>query len=61
MSVDRGNGQQTITYLGAGDFYGVDEIYRTWKGEANVGMRVTISAIGYTELLRVPSKIIEKY
>ena len=61
VSVDRGNGQQTITYLGAGDFYGVDEIYRNWKGEANVGMRVTISAIGYTELLRVPSKIIEKH
>ena len=47
--------------MGAGDFYGVDEIYRAWKGEANVGMRVTISAIGYTELLRVPSKIIEKH
>mgnify|MGYP002629966381 FL=1 len=61
VSVNRGNGQQTITYLGAGDFYGVDEIYRNWKGEANVGMRVTISAIGYTELLRVPSKIVEKH
>ena len=61
VSIDRGNGQQTITYLGAGDFYGVDEIFRRWKGEASVGMRVTISAIGYTELLRVPSKTIEKY
>ena len=61
ISIDRGNGQQTITYLGAGDFYGVDEIFRSWQGEASVGMRVTISAIGYTELLRVPSKTVEKH
>ena len=61
VSIDRGNGQQTITYLGAGDFYGVDEIFRAWQGAVNVSMRVTISAIGYAEVLRVPSKIIEKH
>ncbi len=61
VSVERGNGRQTITYLGAGEFYGADEIYRSWKGELDVGLKVTISALGYVEVLRVPSKTIEKH
>jgi Fe-S-cluster-containing dehydrogenase component/CRP-like cAMP-binding protein len=61
VSIDRGNGQQTLTYLGTGDFYGADELFRVWQGEPNVGMRVTITAIGYAEMLRVPSKIVEKH
>ncbi|MZG54574.1 MAG: cyclic nucleotide-binding domain-containing protein [Nitrospinae bacterium] len=61
VSVERGNGRQTITYLGAGDFYGADELYRAWKGEMNVGLKVTITALGYVEILRVPTKTIEKH
>ncbi len=61
VSIDRGHGQQTLTYLGAGDFYGADELFRAWQGDTNVGMRVTITALGYAEMLRVPSKTVEKY
>lgn len=61
ISVEKGNGRQTITYLGAGEYYGADEIYRAWKGEPDVGLKVTISALGYVEFLRVPSKTIEKH
>ncbi|MBT5469874.1 MAG: cyclic nucleotide-binding domain-containing protein, partial [Nitrospina sp.] len=61
VSVQRGNGSQTITYLGAGDFYGADEIYKTWKGEPNVSLKVTITALGYVEVLRVPTKTVEKH
>ncbi|MBT7936978.1 MAG: cyclic nucleotide-binding domain-containing protein, partial [Nitrospina sp.] len=61
VSIDRGNGQQTLTYLGAGDFYGADELFRAWQGDTNVGMRVSITALGYAEMLRVPSKIVEKH
>ena len=61
ISVKRGNGTQTITYLKAGDFYGADELYRAWKGEPNISLRVTITAIGYVEILRVPTKIIENH
>ena len=61
ISVKRGNGTQTITYLKAGDFYGADELYRAWKGEPNISLRVTITAIGYVEILRVPTKIIESH
>ncbi|MZG31441.1 MAG: cyclic nucleotide-binding domain-containing protein [Nitrospinae bacterium] len=61
VSIDQGHGKQTLTYLGAGDFYGADELFRSWQGEPNVSMRVTISAVGYAEALRVPSRIIEKH
>ncbi len=61
VSIDRGHGQQTLTYLGAGDFYGADELFRAWQGDTNVGMRVTITALGYAEMLRVPSKTVEKH
>ena len=61
VSIDRGNGQQTLTYLGTGDFYGADELYRAWQGDSDVSMRVTITALGYAEMLRVPSKIVEKH
>lgn len=61
VSVERGNGRQTITYLGAGDFYGADELFRAWKGEPDISLKVTISALGYVEFLRVPSKTIEKH
>jgi Fe-S-cluster-containing dehydrogenase component/CRP-like cAMP-binding protein len=61
ISINRGNGRQTLTYLGAGDFYGADETFRAWKGEANVGMKMTISGLGYVEILRVPTKSVEKH
>ena len=61
LSIKRGNGSQTITYLKAGDFYGADELFRAWKGELDVSLKVTITAIGYVEILRVPTKIIEEH
>ncbi len=61
VSIDQGHGNQTLTYLGTGDFYGADELFRSWQGEPNVCMRVTISAVGYAEALRVPSRIVEKH
>ena len=61
VSVDRGHGRQTITYFGAGDFYGADELYRQWKGEPDVGLKVSITALGYVEILRVPTKTVEKH
>ena len=61
VSIDRGNGHQTLTYLGTGDFYGADELYRAWQGDSDVSMRVTITALGYAEMLRVPTKTVEKH
>ena len=61
VSVQKGNGRQTLTYLKAGDYYGDDELYRAWKGENNVTLKVTITALGYVDVLRVPSFSIEEH
>jgi len=61
VSVKKGNGRQTLTYLKAGDYYGDDELYRAWKGEENVSLKVTITALGYVDVLRVPSNSIEEH
>lgn len=61
VTVQRGNGRQTLTYLGAGDFYGADETYRALKGEQNARLDVSIAGLGYVEILRVPPTAIKKY
>jgi len=61
VSIERGHGRQTITYLRAGDFYGADELYRKWKGETNISLKVSITAIGYVDILRASTRIVEKH
>jgi Fe-S-cluster-containing dehydrogenase component/CRP-like cAMP-binding protein len=59
--VNKGNGNQTITYLSGGQSYGLDELYRKWNGEKNITLNVSISAISYVDILRIPTYIIEKH
>jgi Fe-S-cluster-containing hydrogenase component 2 len=55
-----GTGQRTLTYLGAGDQFGFDEL---WAGREGDGpsLQTTLTALGYVDILRVPAPIIEKY
>jgi Fe-S-cluster-containing dehydrogenase component/CRP-like cAMP-binding protein len=61
VSFRRGNGSKTLTYLGAGDYYGADETYRSLSGEKDVRLKVSIAGLGYVEILRVPAETIEKH
>ncbi len=61
VSVKREDGDHTITYLGMGNFYGADELYLAWKGEKDVSYKVSITALGYVDILQIPAKILEKY
>lgn len=61
VSVRRGNGRKTLTYLGAGDYYGADETYRALRGERGVRLKVSVAGLGYVEILHVPAEAIEKY
>lgn len=60
VSVKMGTGQRTLTYLGAGDHFGFDEL---WAGRDGDGpsLQTTLTALGYVDILRVPAPIIEKY
>lgn len=62
VSARLGNGERTLTYLGAGDVYGLEEIYRSWRDkDADVVMETSLTALGYVDLLRIPRQVLEEY
>ncbi len=61
VSVKLGNGDRTVTYLGAGDHFAMTELYDTWKSGDVTPLQASLTAIGYVDLLRVPAPILEKY
>ncbi len=60
VSVKQGSGERTLTYLGAGDTFGLHELYQGWRG-AEARSETTLRAIGYVDALRVPSFILEEH
>ncbi len=61
VSTRQDDGDQTITYLGAGHAYGADELFRAWEGEKNVSFKASVSALGYVDTLQIPFSYLEKY
>jgi Fe-S-cluster-containing dehydrogenase component/CRP-like cAMP-binding protein len=61
MAVDYGNGQRTLAYLRAGDTFGLEELYAGWKAGSSVGLRSSLTALGYVDALRVPANILEEF
>ncbi len=55
------NGEQTISYLGSGEVFGFDEIAHNWRHDQTVPVQCTLRAVGYVDILRVPTTIIESY
>ncbi len=61
VSMQLGNGQRTVTYLGAGDHFGLTETYTTWKSGQPVRLLHTLTALGYVDVLRVPASVLAKH
>ena len=63
VSMQYGNGRRTLTYLGAGDMYGLAELYHAWKKPDSTDLRLkcTISALGYVDVIRIPVTVLEQY
>jgi len=60
VSVQFGHGERTLIYLGKGDTYGLDELYAAWREKRSVQLETTLTAIGYVDILRVPTKPLEE-
>lgn len=60
VSQKYGNGERTLNYLGAGKIYGLEEIAHNWRkpGE-RVPFQYTLRVMGYTNVLVVPTVIME--
>lgn len=61
VSVKMGTGERTLTYLGAGDTFGMDELYESWKGKKDISLQTSLTALGYVDVLRIPGHILEQY
>jgi len=57
------HGQKTLRYIGAGAYFGFGEIAQNWHdgAEHTVPLQHTLRAVGYTDVLRVPTSIIEEH
>ena len=57
------HGQKTLLYIGVGAYFGFEEIAQNWRegAEHTVPLQHTLRAVGYTDVLRVPTSIVEEY
>jgi Fe-S-cluster-containing dehydrogenase component/CRP-like cAMP-binding protein len=56
-----GRGQRTLSYLGAGQYYGFEEIAHNWRRKDEpVPLQLTLQAIGYTHVLIIPTAAMEE-
>lgn len=61
MAVDYGSRQRTLTYLKAGDSFGLVELYAAWKSGDSVSLGASLTALGYVDALRVPAAVLEQF
>ncbi len=61
VSIQYNSGHRVLKYLNKGDTFGLDVITHNWKTGNNAPLATSLYAVGYTDVLRVPSSIIEEY
>ncbi len=61
VSTRYGSGQRNLTYLGAGDVFGLDELYEGFKSGETKPLQTSLTALGYVDLLRVPAPVLEQH
>jgi Fe-S-cluster-containing dehydrogenase component/CRP-like cAMP-binding protein len=54
-------GEQAIDHLSVNDVFGLDEIAAIAGGEKGVTLKATLRAIGYVDIVRIPTSLICKY
>lgn len=59
VSFKLNHGERIVRYIGRGGIHGFEEIVHNWRtGESSVHQH-TLRAVGYTDVLRVPTSILE--
>lgn len=56
-----GSGERTLTYLGVGEHHGLEELYEAWRSGAPRPLDTSLKAVGYVDVLRVPTALLEKH
>ena len=56
-----GHGSRTISYLGVNQMYGLEELVHNYKAAAPVPLQTTLRAVGYVDVLRIPTPLFERF
>jgi Fe-S-cluster-containing dehydrogenase component/CRP-like cAMP-binding protein len=54
-------GERTVRIAGKDSVFGLEVIHRHWRDGAPLRYRYSLSAIGYVDILRVPTALVEEY
>jgi Fe-S-cluster-containing dehydrogenase component/CRP-like cAMP-binding protein len=60
LSEKHHNGHRTVSYLGKGQSYGLEEIVHNWRNDNQVALQRSLRAVGYVDILVVPTAAMEK-
>ena len=63
QSIVQGNGNRTISYLGAGHSFGLYPLYNAWKDPtaSNLALGSSLNAVGYVDVVRVPASVLAEF
>ena len=62
ISERHNHGERTVRHLGRGAIFGLEEIHHNWLTPGTkVGARYTARAVGYADILRVPTALLEEH
>ena len=61
LSRKYGHGHRTLAYLGKGQMYGFHEAVTNWSEDAQLPLQWTLRAVGYVDILRVPTPTLETH
>ncbi len=61
LSRSRGDGQQTIAYLGKGQTFGFRELHHNWETGQQRPWMLSLRAVGYVDVLKIPTSVIEQH
>lgn len=61
LSRSRGDGQQTIAYLGKGQAFGLRELNHNWQTAQQKPWTLSLRAVGYVDVLKIPTSVIEQF
>jgi len=54
------HGHNTISFITKGDYFGLDTLLENIKNKSNSPHKLSLRALGYTDILRVPTGVMEK-
>lgn len=60
VSMRVNHGHRTLCYLTRGDSFGLDELAHNWRTGETVPLQHTLRALGYVDVLRVPTAVVEE-